>query len=87
MVGPLYSLKAPPLTQILVTYMHVRWSPVGHRCHVFAGRYWEMVQRLKVTHFYGAPTALRLLLKAGDNWVTEFDRSSLRILGSGRSGA
>ena len=34
-----------------------------------AGRYWEMVQRLKPTHFYGAPTALRLLLKHGDKWV------------------
>ncbi|KAL5463395.1 hypothetical protein EMCRGX_G032288 [Ephydatia muelleri] len=50
--------------------------------HPNAGRYWEMVQRLKITHFYGAPTALRLLLKLGDNWVTEYDRSSLRILGS-----
>ncbi|XP_043236125.1 acetyl-coenzyme A synthetase 2-like, mitochondrial isoform X1 [Amphibalanus amphitrite] len=45
------------------------------------GRYWEMVQRLRPTHFYGAPTALRLLLKHGDSWVTKYDRSSLRVLG------
>lgn len=47
-----------------------------------AGRYWEMVQRLKVTQFYGAPTAIRLLLRFGDEHVTKYDRSSLRILGS-----
>jgi acetyl-CoA synthetase len=45
------------------------------------GRYWEMVERLKITQFYTAPTALRLLLKAGDDYVKKYDRSSLRILG------
>merc|ERR1711981_757504 len=47
-----------------------------------AGRYWEMVQRLKVTQFYGAPTAIRLLLRFGDEFVKKYDRSSLRVLGS-----
>ncbi|KAM8832713.1 acetyl-coenzyme A synthetase 2-like, mitochondrial isoform 2-T2 [Spinachia spinachia] len=46
------------------------------------GRYWEMVQRLKINQFYGAPTAVRLLLKYGDQWVHKYDRSSLRTLGS-----
>ncbi|XP_062415564.1 acetyl-coenzyme A synthetase 2-like, mitochondrial [Pungitius pungitius] len=46
------------------------------------GRYWEMVQRLKINQFYGAPTAIRLLLKYGDQWVHKYDRSSLRTLGS-----
>ncbi|KAG8522345.1 Acetyl-coenzyme A synthetase 2-like, mitochondrial, partial [Galemys pyrenaicus] len=50
-----------------------------------AGRYWETVQRLKINQFYGAPTAVRLLLKYGDSWVTKYDRSSLRTLGSGES--
>ncbi|XP_071080511.1 acetyl-coenzyme A synthetase 2-like, mitochondrial [Haliotis cracherodii] len=45
------------------------------------GRYWEMVERLKLNHIYLAPTALRLLLKSGDSWVTKYDRSSLRKLG------
>ncbi|KAL4237994.1 Acetyl-coenzyme A synthetase 2-like [Mactra antiquata] len=45
------------------------------------GRYWEMVERLQVNHLYLAPTALRLLLKSGDSWVTKYDRSSLRKLG------
>uniref|UniRef100_A0A2K6FJJ4 Acetyl-coenzyme A synthetase n=1 Tax=Propithecus coquereli TaxID=379532 RepID=A0A2K6FJJ4_PROCO len=47
-----------------------------------AGRYWETVQRLKINQFYGAPTAVRLLLKYGDAWVKKYDRSSLRTLGS-----
>ncbi|KAH3855500.1 hypothetical protein DPMN_098068 [Dreissena polymorpha] len=45
------------------------------------GRYWEMVERLKLNHIYLAPTALRTLLKNGDSWVTKYDRSSLRKLG------
>uniref|UniRef100_A0A674JW32 acetate--CoA ligase n=1 Tax=Terrapene triunguis TaxID=2587831 RepID=A0A674JW32_9SAUR len=46
------------------------------------GRYWETVQRLKINQFYGAPTAVRLLLKYGDKWVKKYDRSSLKTLGS-----
>lgn len=45
------------------------------------GRYWEMISRLKITHFYTAPTAIRLLIKAGDDYVHKHDLSSLRILG------
>ncbi|XP_046534674.1 acetyl-coenzyme A synthetase 2-like, mitochondrial isoform X2 [Equus quagga] len=51
-----------------------------------AGRYWETVQRLKINQFYGAPTAVRLLLKYGDAWVRKYDRSSLRTLGSETGG-
>uniref|UniRef100_A0A8C4F0P1 acetate--CoA ligase n=1 Tax=Dicentrarchus labrax TaxID=13489 RepID=A0A8C4F0P1_DICLA len=46
------------------------------------GRYWEMVQRLKINQFYGAPTAIRLLLKYGNQWVHKYDRSTLKTLGS-----
>lgn len=46
------------------------------------GRYWETVQRLKINQFYGAPTAIRLLLKYGDTWVTKYNRASLKTLGS-----
>ncbi|XP_042235478.1 acetyl-coenzyme A synthetase 2-like, mitochondrial isoform X2 [Homarus americanus] len=45
------------------------------------GRYWEMVERLRLTHFYCAPTALRLLLRYEDDFVLRHDRSSLRVLG------
>ncbi|KAH8584877.1 acetyl-coenzyme A synthetase [Cryptosporidium sp. chipmunk genotype I] len=47
-----------------------------------AGRYWEMVERHKITHFYAAPTAIRTLKRLGDEFVTKYDRSSLRVLGS-----
>uniref|UniRef100_A0A6Q2ZKL4 Acetyl-coenzyme A synthetase n=1 Tax=Esox lucius TaxID=8010 RepID=A0A6Q2ZKL4_ESOLU len=46
------------------------------------GRYWETVQRLGISQFYGAPTAIRLLLKYGDEWVQKYDRSCLKTLGS-----
>ncbi|XP_060687708.1 acetyl-coenzyme A synthetase 2-like, mitochondrial isoform X1 [Hemiscyllium ocellatum] len=46
------------------------------------GRYWETVQRLQINQFYGAPTAIRLLLKYGDSWVSKYDRSSLKTLGT-----
>lgn len=46
------------------------------------GRYWEMVERLQINQFYGAPTAIRLLLKYGDQWVHKYDRSTLKTLGS-----
>ncbi|RMC07758.1 hypothetical protein DUI87_15227 [Hirundo rustica rustica] len=46
------------------------------------GRYWEVVQRLKINQFYGAPTAIRLLLNYGEEWVKRYDRSSLKVLGS-----
>uniref|UniRef100_A0A7N8X7D1 Propionate--CoA ligase n=1 Tax=Mastacembelus armatus TaxID=205130 RepID=A0A7N8X7D1_9TELE len=50
------------------------------------GRYWETVQRLGITQFYGAPTALRLLQKYDDHWVKTYDRSTLRTLGSETGG-
>uniref|UniRef100_A0A8D0FG52 Acetyl-coenzyme A synthetase n=1 Tax=Strix occidentalis caurina TaxID=311401 RepID=A0A8D0FG52_STROC len=50
--------------------------------HPNPGRYWETVERLKINQFYGAPTAIRLLLRYGDEWVKKYDRSSLKVLGS-----
>jgi acetyl-CoA synthetase len=47
-----------------------------------AGRYWDMVERLKITQFYTAPTAIRAIMREGDAFVKKYDRSSLRILGS-----
>lgn len=46
------------------------------------GRYWETVQRLKINQLYIAPTAIRLLIKYDDEWVTKYDRSSLKTLGT-----
>jgi len=47
-----------------------------------AGRYWDMVERHKITIFYTAPTAIRALAAQGDAHVTRYDRSSLRVLGT-----
>jgi acetyl-CoA synthetase len=47
-----------------------------------AGRYWDLVQRHRVTIFYTAPTALRALAAQGDEHVTRYDLSSLRVLGT-----
>jgi acetyl-CoA synthetase len=46
------------------------------------GRFWETVDRLGVNIFYTAPTAIRALMREGDDWVTRADRGSLRILGT-----
>jgi acetyl-CoA synthetase len=47
-----------------------------------ASRFWQVVEKYKVEAFYAAPTALRALMREGDDYVTRCDRSSLRILGS-----
>jgi len=45
-------------------------------------RFWQVVDKFKVEIFYAAPTALRALMREGDDWVTRTSRSSLRLLGS-----
>jgi len=45
-------------------------------------RFWEIVEKHKVNIFYTAPTALRSLMREGNDWVDKHDLSSLRILGS-----
>ncbi|MCB9688857.1 MAG: acetate--CoA ligase [Alphaproteobacteria bacterium] len=46
------------------------------------GRYWDLVQRHRITILYTAPTALRALAAYGDGPVKKYDRSSLRVLGT-----
>ncbi|GAA0751745.1 acetate--CoA ligase [Sphingomonas sp. ABOLD] len=45
-------------------------------------RFWQVVDKFGVEIFYGAPTALRALMREGDHWVQKTRRSSLRLLGS-----
>jgi acetyl-CoA synthetase len=45
-------------------------------------RYWQMVEKHKISIFYTAPTALRALAAHGSDPVTKHDRSSLRVLGT-----
>jgi len=45
-------------------------------------RFWEIVERYRVSVFYTAPTAIRALMREGEEWVKRRGISSLRILGS-----
>jgi acetyl-CoA synthetase len=46
------------------------------------GRFWELVQKHRVSVLYTAPTAIRSFMRWGDEHVKRFDRSSLRLLGT-----
>ncbi len=46
------------------------------------GRFWEIVEKHKVSIFYTAPTALRALMKEGDEWPNQHNLESLKILGT-----
>jgi acetyl-CoA synthetase len=45
-------------------------------------RFWDIIERRRVTIFYTAPTAIRAFMKWGDDWPAGHDLSSLRLLGS-----
>ena len=46
------------------------------------GRFWEIVEKHKVTQFYTAPTAIRALAKEHLDYINKYDLSSLKVLGS-----
>jgi acetyl-CoA synthetase len=50
--------------------------------HPQPDRFWEMIDRHKLTQFGISPTAIRALRKHGDDWLEGHDLSSLRLLGS-----
>ncbi|MEM1689412.1 MAG: acetate--CoA ligase [Candidatus Hadarchaeales archaeon] len=45
-------------------------------------RWWEIIEKYKVTIFYTAPTAIRMFMRMGDEWPAKHDLSSLRLLGT-----
>jgi acetyl-CoA synthetase len=47
-----------------------------------AGRFWQIVDKFKVTTFYTAPTAIRSLIRLGEEWPDKYDLGTLRLLGS-----
>ena len=67
--GPLLNGKTILLFEGTPTYPH-------------AGRFWEVIQKYQVTHFYTAPTAIRSLMSYSKLFVESFDLSSLKVLGS-----
>ncbi len=54
----------------------------GTPTYPHAGRFWEVIQKYRVTHFYTAPTAIRSLMSYSKLHVESFDLSSLKVLGS-----
>jgi acetyl-CoA synthetase len=46
------------------------------------GRFWQVIDKFKVTHFYTAPTAIRSLMANGLDFVTPYKLDSLKVLGS-----
>jgi len=67
--GPLLNGATSVLFEGVPTYPHT-------------GRFWEMIEKYSVTQFYTAPTAIRTLMKFGDDPVKKYNTSSLRVLGS-----
>ncbi|TLM98453.1 MAG: acetate--CoA ligase, partial [Actinobacteria bacterium] len=47
-----------------------------------AGRFWAIIEKHGVNQFYTAPTAIRALMKSGEEWPAKYDLSSLRVLGT-----
>jgi acetyl-CoA synthetase len=47
-----------------------------------AGRFWAVCEKHKVNQFYTAPTAIRALMAQGDDFVTKYDLSDLKLLGT-----
>jgi acetyl-CoA synthetase len=73
-------------------HSYVVYGPLsaGATCVIYEGapnypdesRFWEIIERYKVSIFYTAPTAIRAFMKWGDHHVDKHDLSSLRVLGT-----
>ena len=66
-----------PLSNGATQVMYEGTPDTPHR-----GRFWELIQKYKITILYTAPTAIRTFMKWGDDIPAGFDLSSLRLLGS-----
>ncbi len=54
----------------------------GVPTHPDFSRFWQIIDKYRVDIFYAAPTALRALMREGDDWVTRTSRASLKLLGT-----
>ncbi len=66
-----------PLANGATSVMYEGTPDTPHR-----GRWWEIIEKYKVTICYTAPTAIRTFMKWGDDIPAKYDMSSLRVLGS-----
>uniref|UniRef100_A0A3P9K6T2 Acetyl-coenzyme A synthetase n=1 Tax=Oryzias latipes TaxID=8090 RepID=A0A3P9K6T2_ORYLA len=67
--GPLANGATSVLFEGVPVYPHV-------------GRFWEIIEKYRVTKFYTAPTAIRMLMKYGQEPLQKYDLSTLKILGT-----
>jgi len=73
-------------------HSYIIYGPLANGCttvmyegspdHPNRGRFWEIVQKYKITIFYTAPTAIRAFMRWGSDWPAKYDLSSLRLIGS-----
>jgi acetyl-CoA synthetase len=73
-------------------HSYIVYGPLaaGATCVIYEGapdypafdRFWQVVEKYKVSIFYTSPTAIRALIRQGDKWPNAHDLSSLRVLGS-----
>ncbi len=66
-----------PLANGMTSVMYEGTPDTPHR-----GRWWEIIQKYRVTILYCAPTAIRTFMKWGEDIPAKFDLSSLRVIGS-----
>ena len=50
--------------------------------HPDMGRWWRIIERYGINILYATPTAIRMFMRAGEEWPNRFDLSSLRLLGT-----
>ena len=74
-------MPPPPPHTHTHTHTYTRISAAAHP-PADVSRYWDLVERHRVTQFYTAPTAIRALMRFGSAPVDKHDLSSLRVLGS-----
>ncbi len=48
----------------------------------YLDKWWEIIEKYGVTIFYTSPTALRMFIRYGEDWIKKHDLSSLKILGT-----
>ena len=73
-------------------HSYIVYGPLssGATCLMFEGiptcpkpdRFWEIVDKHRVSIFYTAPTAIRALMREGEEWIKKHDLSTLRLLGT-----
>ena len=89
---PATSTSAPPTSGWVTGHSYIVYGPLANGATTVMfestptypdpGRYWRIVDDLGVNILYTAPTALRALAQAGNDFVKSYKRDSLRILGT-----